>query len=123
MVTVKTGDRLKFVCRFTHQGAAFSGAYIRVAIGQKGAVSFDEALGHNVTSSSLSVLYDLVPTLYEVPLIITIQSNLGPGKWEAYAKLTGIPGADLYWYGPIDDIIVEEAAALFSNLTVTYTKL
>lgn len=125
MVQLRSGQSLRFDCRFNHQGGPYSGAKLHAAIGNKG-ITFDEILNKESPSLSFSQ-YDATPTPYsEVVVIgpITVGSGGGKisaGRYEAYVKLMSIPGSDLFWYGPLDDIEVLSVEAVFSNLQVTYT--
>lgn len=129
-VELRNGDTLEITCIFTHEGKAFSGAQLYAAIGKKGLISFDEVWGHIATSPTLSFPDDPIPAEYSEKLLITIKAGTGwaaikPGTgYELYVKLVGIPGSDLYWYGPLDDITIVEpevpGEAVFSNLEVTY---
>jgi len=54
----------------------------------------------------------------------TILESMEEGYYEVQVKLMGIPGDDLFWDGPTDDIhaIEEVEAPIFDNLEVAYTK-
>lgn len=130
MVTLKNGDILRLNCSFYHRGAAFSGAKIYAAIGKKD-TWFNEVQGMTGTTIVTGIVNDVDWTRYDVAVDIPI-ANIGgafgaaPGSdYEAYAKLINIPGADIYWYGPLNDITLEAEApppAEFQNLTVSYQK-
>lgn len=126
MVQVGIGNKLRFTVRFNHQGAAFSGAKIRCSIGQKlfDVVVFDEILW--AESPSLSFPNDSTPRTYEQIVDVFITSAISPGSfYEAEVKLTGIPGGDLFWRGPTNDIeiIAGGAQAVFSDLRVGYSRV
>ena len=122
MVLLKYGDSLRLECKFEHIGAAFVGAKIRAAIGNKGFLGFDEILHSEVSVGGIKD--DLNWVLYQIPLGILITTSISPGKYEVYAKLMSIPGPDIFWYGPADDIQIEApiGEAEFQNLTVSYSK-
>jgi hypothetical protein len=123
MIQLFNGDVLRCTVRFEHLGAARAGIGLRVAICQHGA-TYDELPQHFIQRNDVSVDDDLEWTTYtevvDIP-IHDIPNLVGPGLYELYAKMTGIPGADLYWYGPDDDL--EFVAEEFENLLVTYTKV
>ncbi len=123
MVQLNVGDTLKVTVTFTYKGPAFSGFKCHVGLGNKGA-TFDEILFNE--SPALSVPVTPTPTVITVPsqyTNIVITEAISAGKYEIYAKLYGLPGADLFVYGPLDDIEILPVQGLFSNLQVTYSKL
>ena len=126
MVTLRNGDKLRLKCTFQHKGAAFTGAKLYGAIGTK-APEFNEVLYNIVTVSGIKEDADW--TTYSVNVDIEIK-NVGTiaipaaAYYEAYVKLIGIPGADIYWYGPDNDINLEvPAEAEFQSLDVSYSKV
>ena len=122
MVSLAVGDTLRFTCQYYHQGAAYSGAKLRAAIGHKTSFVFDEILWAEAGPYSFPV--DVNPKLYQQVVSIPITSSIGAGSdYEAYVKLLSIPGSDQFWYGPLNDITVVGGAATFSGLTVTYAKV
>lgn len=119
MVTKTIGETLVVTAKFNYSGPGFSGYKVRAAIGEKG-VFFNEILFRE--TAALSVPSTPTLTLYTVPaglLDIVITSGISPGLYELYAKMIGLPGADLYYYGPLDDIEII-GAQVFQNLVVTY---
>lgn len=136
MLTLKNGDRLKLVAIFQHRGAAFSGAQIYAALGKRSQPTllfpqgqFDEKLVGR--GSITGIIQDANWTNYTVDVIIPI-INVGTlmfpagSDYEVYAKIVGIPGGDIFWYGPENDITLEAplaAGAEFANLNVTYSKV
>ena len=122
MVSLAVGDTLRFTCQFYHQGAAYSGAKLRAAIGHRGSFGFDEIL--YAEAGPFSFPQDINPKLYQQVVNIPITSSIGAGTdYEAYVKLMSIPGSDQFWYGPSDDIAILGGPATFSGLTVTYAKI
>lgn len=120
MVQLAIGNTLKFTCSFQHKGAAYSGAKLHAAIGNKGII-FDEILNKEITITGIKDDPDWYTYTGTVDILIT--SSIAGGSYEAYVKLMGIPGSDIFWYGPADDIvIIGGAGAQFQNLSVTYTK-
>ena len=129
MVTLKNGDILRFLCSFQHKGAAWSGAKLYAAIGQKDTF-FNEVQGMNGTTIITGIKDDPDWVTYQNTVDVPI-SNIGgtggavPGSmYEAYVKLISIPGADIFWYGPLNDITLEApiGVAEFRNLAVSYQK-
>lgn len=129
MIILTNGDVLELSVTFQHRGEAFSGARVYGAIGKKG-ITFAEVQGMIDEYLVTGIVDDVDWTDYTVVLEIPI-ANIGsiggavPGAdYEVYVKLINIPGADIYWYGPLNDITLEEpvGAAEFESLTVTYQK-
>lgn len=119
MVQLTYGDKLRFNCSFQHRGAAYSGAKLHAAIGNKSVLGFDEILSNEISVSG--IIYDATWQTYTVSVEISIMSAIQGGSYEAYVKLMSIPGGDIFWYGPLDDIVITGAAE-FANLAVTYQK-
>lgn len=121
MVNLNYGEKLRFTCSFQHRGAAFTGAKLRAAIGNKGALGFDEIIWSEVTVTG--ILADVSWITYTKTVDVSITTALDPRVYEAYVKLINIPGSDIFWYGPLDDIVIAGGGdAGFQNLTVTYIK-
>jgi len=129
MVELRNGDTLRLICSFQHKGKAISGAKIYAAIGKAGTVlGFDEISGFNGTTEITGIKDDTDWTTYKVSVDIPIDGIdtwLGPNsgsEYEVYAKIKNIPGSDIFWYGPNDDITLVPPAgeAEFQNLTVIY---
>lgn len=128
MAILTNGDTLRLTCSFQHKGKAFTGAQIYAAIGKRD-TWFNEVQGFVNTTTVTGIKDDVDWTTYSVTVDIPI-FNIGgiggavPGAdYEVYAKMLNIPGADLYWYGPLNDITLEAVgAAEFRNLSVTYQK-
>lgn len=128
MVTLKNGDTLRLQCRFQHKGAAFTSGRLYGAIGKKAVIGgFDEKLVGYITVSGIKD--DVDWTTYTVSVDIQIR-NIGTtglpagSDYECYVKFDHIPGADLIWYGPDNDITLEAPLeeAEFQDLTVSYAK-
>lgn len=128
MLTLRNGDVLRLTTTFQHIGAAFTGARVYAALGKRAVLGgFDEKLVGQVNVTG--IVNDISWTTYTVEVPIPI-ANIGttgfPGgsDYEVYAKLIGIPGGDILWFGPENDIILEApvSAAAFANLSVTYVK-
>jgi hypothetical protein len=127
MVTLKNGDKLRCVCRFQHRGQAYSGAKIRASIGKRGTWGFTEVLKYEQAVGG--IVDDTDWTQYEIPVDIPIQNigTLGVSAgtdYEVEVKLLAIPGPDIFWEGPANDITLEAPVgeAEFQNLTVSYSK-
>ena len=123
MVQLAYGDPLLFTCSFQHQGEAFTGAKLHAAIGHKrvvlGTPYFDEILFREVIVTG--IIYDATWRTYTTILDVVITSAISGGYYETFVKLMSIPGKDLEWFGPLDDIVIVGAAE-FQNLSVAYTK-
>ncbi|MDD5511974.1 MAG: hypothetical protein PHI12_14395 [Dehalococcoidales bacterium] len=132
------GNTIRFTAQFFHQGAAYSGAKAHVAIGRKLlSLVFDEVIAKDVNVQSIPA--HAVDTQMIITVDLPIPSNivdiwkssgLGSEYGQAYIKIINIPGADLYAYGPVDDIHIVGGSggggseeAVFSNLSVSYNKV
>ena len=120
MIQLNYGDKLRFTCSFQHKGAAYTGAKLHAAIGNKGFAGFDEILNNETTVTG--IIYDATWRNYTVTIDVTITSAIAGGNYEAYVKLMGIPGDDIFWNGPLDDIVIVGASE-FQSLNVTYQKV
>jgi hypothetical protein len=128
MVTLKNGDTLRLRCQFQHKGAAFTSGRLYGAIGKRAVIGgFDEKLVSYITVSGIKD--DVAWTTYTITLDIPIK-NIGTiglpagSDYEVYVKFDRIPGPDLIWYGPENDITLEAPLeeAEFQDLTVSYAK-
>lgn len=124
MVQLNYGDKLRFTCSFQHRGAAYTGAKLRAVIGNKiglpgGLGWFDEILYSEITVSG--IVYDATWQPYTVAIDVMITTAISGGTYEAYVKLMSIPGADIFWVGPLDDIVILGAVE-FQSLSVSYAK-
>lgn len=132
MVTLTIGETLKVTATFQYSGPGYSGYKVRAAICQKAVwipilqpmdeILFSETGPLSVPSTPTLTLFTVPAGLPPTGLNIVITSAISPGLYELYAKMIGLPGADLYWYGPLDDIQII-GAQVFQNLAVTYVKL
>jgi len=127
MIKLTNGDKLRCVCVFEHRGKAYSGAKIRASIGKRGIWGFTEVLYYEHTI--IGIVDDADWTQYQIPVDIPIKNvgtvGVSPGTdYEVEIKLLAIPGGDIFWKGPENDITLEAAMgeAEFQNLTVTYQK-
>lgn len=128
-VELRNGDTLRLICDFKHKGKAITGIKIYAAIGKAGTLfGFDELSGFNGTTVVTGIQDDPEWTTYRVTVDIPISgidTFLGPSAgsiYEVYAKTMSIPGPDIFWYGPHDDItlVAPLGEAEFQNLTVSY---
>jgi len=119
MLQLNYGDKLRFRCSFQHKGAAYSGAKLHAAIGNKGTFGFDEILQNEFIVSG--IVYDAAWNTYTMSVDVTITTAISSGAYDTMVKLIGIPGSDIYWYGALDDIVIG-GEAVFQNLNVSYTK-
>ena len=123
MVQLNYGDRLRFSCSFQHRGVAYTGAKLHAAIGHGKGLIFDEILNNEITISG--IIYDAAWQRYTVTIDIKITSAIAGGSYEAYVKLMSIPGSDIFWYSPLDAILIGGVVekAEFENLSVSYQKV
>ncbi len=124
MIQLNYGDKLRFSCSFQHRGAAYTGAKLRAAIGNKiglpgGLGWFDEILYSEITVSG--IVYDATWQPYTVTVDVMITTAISGGAYEAYVKLMSIPGGDIFWVGTLDDIVIVGASE-FQSLSVSYAK-
>lgn len=120
MIQLQYGDKLRFICSFQHKGAAYTGAKLHAAIGNKGAFGFDEILNNETTVTG--IIYDATWRTYTATIDVTITSGISGGAYDTMVKLMSIPGSDIYWYGTLDDIVIVGAAE-FQGLSVSYAKV
>ncbi len=125
MISLEQGQTLNMICRFSHRGKAWSSAKIRGSIGNKGFFGFDEILHREVEVSGIGD--DLDWTQYQVVVDVAITEQIAAGSYEVEVKLLSIPGPDIFWSSPPDDVVIiggEEPlpSAEFQNLQVTYAK-
>ncbi len=112
------GDNLTVACRVEHIGEAQSGK-LRVAIGNRGVLWFDEILYKEV---SVSFPESQGWEWKNITVSINITEAIAPGTYELYAKLFGITGPDLYDYTP-DDVFTVVAPPVEYKGTITEMKL
>jgi len=126
MLQLNYGDKIRFTCSFQHKGPAYTGAKLHAAIGTIRGIwphDFIELLQNEVTVTGIVAESDWMP--YTKTIDITITTALAPASYEAYVKLMSIPGDDIFWDGPENDIVVAGGSgdALFQNLSVSYAKV
>ena len=125
MIQLNYGDKLKFTCSFQHRGAAFTGAKLYAAIGNKhdfpiGNLGwFDEILKNDTIVAG--IVYDATWQTYTVTIDVSITTVIAGGNYESYVKMTEIPGSDIYWHGTLNDIVIVGGAE-FQGLNVSYQK-
>jgi len=108
VLELQHGDTCRVVVYFDHLGDEYSGARLYAAIGIRGLI-FNEKV------ASLPVNLEPIPssptkTTYQASVDIAITPLIQPGTgFDVYAKLTNLPGADLYSYADNVIEIVEEA--------------
>jgi len=125
MIQLNYGDKLRFTCSFQHIGAAYTGAKLRAAIGNRKTLPvgnlgwFDEILWSEVAVTG--IYNDSTEFTYTKTVDVAITTSIAGGNYEAYVKLMSIPGSDIFWEGPLDDIVIV-GGAKFQNLNVTYQK-
>jgi len=109
VLELQHGDTCRVVVYFDHLGDEYSGARLYAAIGIRGLI-FNEKV------ASLPVNLGPIPssptkTTYQASVDIAITPLIQPGTgFDVYAKLTNLPGADLYSYADNVIEIVGEAA-------------
>lgn len=124
MVQLKAGvDSLHCVCSFLYSGPGYTAGKIRCVIGHKtlGVWVEDATLG----DVAFSVSSQPNPLTFNVIQNIPIPAGVSSGIYSFYAKMIAIPDADLYYQKDIEssDIEIIGQESIFSNLTVTYTKV
>ena len=117
-LTVMRGDTVRVTVGFSYRGTALSFS-LRAAIGNKG-VTFDEiAFATKAISLPASGAFVAYTSFVDISTAaITPQANL-----DMYAKLTGLPGADLLtpYYLDVIDVL---GAPEFSGFAITdYSKV
>jgi hypothetical protein len=124
MVQLKAGvNSLHCVCAFNYSGPGYTAGKIRCVIGHKVLGVWVEDFLNAVPDTPFSVPNTPTTAPFTVLVNIPIPLSANGGLYSFYAKMTGIPGADLYYYGPENDIEVLGQESVFSNLAVTYSKL
>lgn len=118
------GDTLALSCSFYYVGPAYSGAFIRGSIGNRGAFGFGEIVG---LQRDIAMPSTPSNTRFTQVLSLPITSQLAPGMdYDLEVKLGGIPGNDLFWSE--DNIIniemeqIPPGEAQFRNFQVVYKK-
>jgi len=117
-LTVMRGDTVRVTVSFSYRGTALSFS-LRCAIGNKG-ITFDE-IAYATKAISVPASADFLPYTAFVDIStspITPQANL-----DLYAKLTGLPGADLFtpYYLDVIDVL---GAPEFKDFIITdYSKV
>ena len=115
VLQVEIGDTVRVTSQFTYIGPAVTGK-LYVAIGNDGALGFDEILKNE---KAISVPETATPKVYEDFVDIAITSAIAGGKYDMYSKIREIPGADILSAVLQDVIEVVAAAPEFSNLQIT----
>ena len=85
-VQVKSGDKLRITCRYTHRGKAES-VQLYAAIGNSGWAGFDEILNAGKT---INVPEDAVWQTRDDYVDITITTAISAGLYDLYAKIGGL---------------------------------
>jgi len=85
-VQVKSGDKLRVTCRYSHRGKAES-VKLYAAIGNSGWAGFDEILH---AEKSISVPEDASWQYREDYVDISITTAISAGVYDLYAKIDGI---------------------------------
>jgi len=117
-LTVMRGDRVRVTIGFNYRGTALSFS-LRVAIGNKG-YTFDEIA---FATKALSVPASDGFLAYTAFVDISTAAIAPQDNLDMYAKLTGIPGADLLtpYYLDVIDVL---GAPEFSGFAITdYSKV
>ncbi len=129
---LRDGSKVSFEYSFTHVGEACPGAGIHVAIGYKrtilGVTNFEEVFAGNVAAPT--IVATSTPKVYSGIVDLQLGSNvvlewtanglLLSNLGQAYMKLTGIPGADVFVWGPVGEFQVVQNAT-FSGFSFNTT--
>lgn len=117
-LTIMKGDTVRVTVGFSYRGSALSFS-LRAAIGNKG-VTFDE-IAYATKSLSIPASADFLP--YTAYVDISTSAIAPQANLDLYAKLTGLPGADLFtpYYMDVIDVL---GAPEFQNFVITdYSKV
>ena len=120
-VQVKTGDKLRITCRYSHIGKA-ENQTLYAAIGNSGWAGFDEVL-HG--SKTISVPEDASWNYYEDYVDISITSAISAGFYDLYAKIGGtIPKVISPTLLDVVEVLAETPDSEFGEISITgYTKV
>ena len=114
VLSLAIGDRCRVKLGFEHTGPAVSGK-IRCAIGNYGALGFDEVL---FAEATLSVLASTDWKPYGATIDIIVTSAISGGTYDMYAKIMGITGGDVFTPYVTDVISIAGGVGAFSNLQI-----
>lgn len=120
-VQVKSGDKLRVTCRYSHHGKAES-VKLYAAIGNSGWAGFDEILHSEKT---ISVPEDSSWQFREDYVDITITTAISAGVYDLYAKIDGvIPKVISPTLHDVVEVLAEIPESEFGEITITtYTKV
>jgi len=120
-VQVKTGDKLRVTCRYSHRGKAES-VLLYAAIGNSGWAGFDEVL-HG--SKTISVPEDTSWQFREAYVDIAITSAISVGVYDLYAKIDGgIPKVISPTLHDVVEVLAEIPDSEFGEITInSYAKV
>ena len=120
-VQVKTGDKLRITCRYSHLGKA-ENQTLYAAIGNSGWAGFDEVL-HG--SKTISVPEDASWNYREDYVDISITSAISAGFYDLYAKIGGvIPEVISPTLHDVVEVLAEIPDSEFGEISITnYVKV
>ena len=120
-VQVKTGDKLRITCRYSHIGKA-ENQTLYTAIGNSGWAGFDEVL-HG--SKTISVPEDASWNYREDYVDISITSAISAGFYDLYAKIGGvIPEVISPTLHDVVEVMAEIPDSEFGEISITnYAKV
>jgi hypothetical protein len=120
-VQVKTGDKLRITCRYSHIGKA-ENQTLYAAIGNSGWAGFDEVL-HG--SKTISVPEDASWNYREDYVDISITSAISAGFYDLYAKIGGvIPEVISPTLHDVVEVLAEIPDSEFGEISITnYVKV
>ena len=120
-VQVKSGDKLRITCRYSHIGQSDSQP-LYAAIGNEGWAGFDEVL-HG--SKTISVPEDTAWDYHEEYVDISITTAISAGFYDLYAKIGGtIPEAISPTLHDVVEVMAEIPDSEFGEISITnYAKV
>ena len=120
-VQVKSGDKLRITCRYSHIGQADSQP-LYAAIGNEGWAGFDEVL-HG--SKTISVPEDATWDYHEEYVDITITTAISAGFYDLYAKIGGtFPKVISPSLLDVVEVMAETPESEFGEISITdYAKV
>jgi hypothetical protein len=120
-VQVKSGDKLRITCRYSHLGKA-ENQTLYAAIGNSGWAGFNEVLH---ASKTISVPEDTSWNYLEDYVDINITTALSAGVYDLYAKIGGtIPKAISPTLLDVVEMLAETPESQFGEISITgYAKV
>ena len=120
-VQVKSGDKLRITCRYSHVGQA-EPQTLYAAIGNSGWAGFDEVLH---ASKTISVPEDPAWDYHEEYVDINITTAISAGFYDLYAKIGGtLPKVISPTLLDVVEVLAETPESEFGEISITgYAKV